>query len=139
MRRGLVRVGVSLAAAVLLVFGVACDEETTAEKQATACEELAELDAAVKTLEDVSLTSTVDQLKDAKDDVKEQADDARRAVREYNESKAEDLKQSVEDLHQAVKDISGGQNLAEARASIQDELVAARVAWEKLRADLRCP
>jgi hypothetical protein len=139
MRTSLVRVGVSLGVALLLALGVACEEESTADKQATACEELTKLDAAQANLDAIGPTSTVEQLKDARNELKEQAEDTRRAIREYNESKAEDLENTVENLNKAVSDISSGDSIAEARASIQDELAAVQEARVKLRADLRCP
>jgi hypothetical protein len=90
------------------------------------------------TLENTGANSTIDQIKDAGEEVRRQAEEARRAVREYNESKANELRDAVDDLRDAVKDISKDDTVAEARASIQDELVAARAAREKLASDLSC-
>jgi len=139
MRRGFVRLSVSLAAAALIVFGVACDDESTAEKQQTACEELGQLDAAVNALEGLGPTATVGQLKDARNKVKDEADDARRAIREVNESKSQDLQSAVDSFNKAVNDISSNDAIAQALASVQDEVAAVQAARVKLRTDLNCP
>jgi hypothetical protein len=138
MRTGLVRLGLLLAFAMLIVLGAACDEESSDEKKQKACEELAQLNAALVKFDAIGPGSSIDQLKDARNEVKQQADDARRAIREYNESKAEELETSADNLKKAVDDVSGSQSIAEARASIQEELVAVRASWEKLTAGLNC-
>jgi hypothetical protein len=84
MRTRQVRVGVALAVAALLGLGVACEQATTADAQATACEELAQLDAAHATLDAFGPNATVGALQDARKEVKKQADETRQAVRAYN-------------------------------------------------------
>jgi hypothetical protein len=139
MRTRQVRVGVALAVAALLGLGVACEQATTADMQATACEELAQLDAAHATLNAIGPNATVGALQDARKEVKKQADETRQAVRAYNQAKVDDLEAAVNNLERAAKDISSGDSIAEARASIQDDLAAVQAARAKLRADLRCP
>jgi len=134
----MVRLGLVLALVTLVVLGAACDQESSEEKKQTACEELSKLNDALAKLDAIGPSSTVDQLKDAHKQVKEQAEDARRAIREYNESKAQDLETAVTNLQKAVNDVSSSEPIAQARASIQDEVVAVRAAWEKLTADLSC-
>jgi hypothetical protein len=139
MSAATLRIGLALVVGAILALGVACDEKSTAEKQQTACSELAQFDASLQALQNMGTSATIDQLKSAGDDVKKQADEARRAVREYNQSKAEDLHKAVDNLANAVKNVSNSDTIEQAKTSIQAELAAVQAARDKLRADLNCP
>jgi hypothetical protein len=139
MRNRIVRIGATGAVAALLLLGVACAQETTAEKQQTVCEEVSQLNAAVKSLDDLGPTATVDQLKDAEQAVREQAEDVRRAFRSLEESKEENLDQAVENVKQTVRSISGDDTIAQAKATVAQDLAAVRVAAEQLATTYNCP
>jgi hypothetical protein len=139
MRNRIVRVGVPVVAGLLLVLGVACDQESTAEKQEDLCTEISQLNSAVTSLEDLGPTATVGQLKDAQDEVEEQAEDVRRAFRSLEESKEGDLDQAVDNLQSSVRDISNDDTIAQAKAAIAQDLAAVRVAWEQLGTRYGCP
>lgn len=138
MRAAVLRTGLALAVAAFLVLGFACDK-SSAEKQKAACNELAQFSASVQKLQNLGASATIDQLKSARDDVKKQATEARKAVRDYNDSKAQDLQNAVDNLDKAVKNISKNDTVAQAKASIQPEIVAVQAAWDKLLAGLNCP
>jgi hypothetical protein len=139
MRNRFVRIGVTGAVAALLLLGAACEQETTAEKQQAFCEEVSQLNAAVKSLDDLGPTATVDQLKDAEQAVREQAEEVRRAFRSLEESKEENLDQAVENVKQTVRSISGDDTIAQAKATVAQDLAAVRVAAEQLANTYNCP
>jgi hypothetical protein len=101
-----------VASAAVLLFGAACDQETTAEKQQTLCTEVSQLNVALKSLEDLGPTATVDQFKDAGKEVREQGEDVRKAFGSLEESKAEDLDQAVTDLKISIDDVSSDTTIA---------------------------
>jgi alanyl-tRNA synthetase len=139
MRNRIAAIGVTTMMAALLLLGVACEQETTAEKRQTFCGEVAELNAAIQTLEDIGPTSTVGQLKDAEKAVREQANDVRLAFRSLEESKAEDLKQAVDNLQKSANDIPNDATIAEAKATIAQNLAPVRAAAAALTTRVPCP
>jgi hypothetical protein len=139
MRPAFLRIGLAVVITALLVLAVSCDDKSTTEKQKTACDELAKFDASLQKLQNIGANASINDLKSARDDVKKQATKAREAVREYNQSKAQDLQNAVDNLDKAVKNISGNDTIAQAKASIQPEIMAVQAARDKLRTDLNCP
>lgn len=138
MRNRIVKFGAAGALAALLFAGVACDQETTAEKQQTLCEEVSQLNAAIKGLDDLGPTATVDQLKDAEQKVREQAEDVRKSFRSLEESKEENLDQAVENVKETVRSISGDDTIAQAKAAVAQDVAAVRVAAEQLATTYNC-
>jgi hypothetical protein len=117
----------------------ACDQETTAEKQANLCTELDELSTDIENLENIGPTSTVGELEDAEEEVREQAEEVGRAFRSLEESKADDLRQAADNLKSSVNNIPSNMTIAEAKANIAQNLVATRAALTSLTTRFQCP
>jgi hypothetical protein len=132
-------IGATALMVTLLLFIAACDQESTAEKQANLCTELDELSTDIENLENIGPTSTVGELEDAEEEVREQAEEVGRAFRSLEESKADDLRQAVDNLKSSVNNIPSNMTIAEAKANIAQNLVAARAAATSLRTRFQCP
>lgn len=137
--------GLRLSAMVLIVAMfvlAACGEDDPSPEEAKAdlCTDLTELQTSVQNFAQVSTNpnATVDQLEDARDEVNEQLDAAENSAEDVDQVELDQLSDAYDSLDQAVDDIDDSATLADASASVQDEITAVNTAWEQLLTGLQC-
>lgn len=137
--------GLRLSAMVLIVTMLvlaACGEDDPSPEEAMAdlCTDLTELQTSVQNFAQVSTNpnATVDQLEDALDEVNEQLDAAENSAEDVDQVELDQLSDAYDSLDQAVDDIDDSATLADASASVQDEITAVNTAWEQLLTGLQC-
>lgn len=127
---------------VVMLMLAACgdDDPSPEEAMADLCTDLSELQVSVQNLAQVSTNpnATVEQLEDARDEVNDQLDDAQDSADDVDQAELDALNESYENLDQAIDDIDDDATLADASASVQEEITAVNSAWEQLLTGLNC-
>lgn len=129
-----------LAAGSLLVAVTGCGNSAsdTASRQAELCQDLAGLKTAVATLRSLGPNSTVKDLKQARKDVDDRYEEVKQSAQAVQEAKIDDLRRTRKELEEAVKKIPDKATLAQASASIKDEVAAVDAAIAQLNTTVKC-
>jgi hypothetical protein len=127
---------VTAALATALISG--CGQPTVQETQADFCQELAGLGKALKELTAIRPDSTVGDLKGAQKDLQQAMKGVSDAAATIQDAKVSELEAAYNNLDKGINDISNNQTLAEAQASIADELATVNNAWAQANSSANC-
>ncbi len=109
-----------------------------AASRAEVCNNLTELDMAVNNLARIGPQSTVGELKQAQNQVGETYDKFMDSAKSYAKPQAENLENMVDELEKSAQDIPDNATLAQARATIQEDVTQIRMAADQLGQKLDC-
>ncbi|HEY9616310.1 MAG TPA: hypothetical protein V6C64_05700 [Microcoleaceae cyanobacterium] len=129
-----------MAAIVLLIAATGCGNgaSNTAARQAELCQDLASLKTAVATLRSMGPNNTVKELKQARKDVDDRYEEVKKSAQAVQEAQIDDLRKARKQLETAVKKIPDKATLAQAQASIKDEVAAVDAALAQLNTSVKC-
>jgi hypothetical protein len=102
---------------VLLVLAAGCggdDEPTTAEAQATFCSSLDAFADALRGIGDLSLSSTVDDVRALGDEISAAWDDVEESAADLKDVRIDELSAAVDDFTEALDGISSDTSVADA-------------------------
>ena len=122
---------VVLIAALLLaaaIAGCARGPAPTDEAELDLCKALAEYEAALAPIGDITEGSTIDDLKAARDAAADAWGEVEKAAQEYSDAKIRDLDDARRELDRAVSDLPDDATISEAAAVVKDEMDAVREA-----------
>jgi hypothetical protein len=122
-----------------LLLAVSCSNETTQEKTARLCTNLATLGSSVANLKSINPNSTMGEFRTAEREVKTAFGEVQTSARDVQEARLDDLQTANNNLDEAIQDIPSNATLQEAVISISDEVLAVEVAQDQLRSGLNCP
>lgn len=125
--------------AVPLLLAVSCSNESTQEKTAQLCTDLATLGSAVTNLKNIDPNSTVGDLRTAEREVKTAFSDVQASARDVQDARLDDLESANNNLDKAIQDVPNDATLQDATISISDEALAVEAAQAQLRSGLGCP
>lgn len=130
----------ALATVMLLGVLVACggEDEDPAEAQAQLCEDLSALQTSVNDLAALTPDSTIDQVEAAQESVQDAYADVESSAEDVEDARIDDLDTAVDNLDAAVGDIDDSQSIADAQASLQEEITAVQTAWTQLFESVDC-
>jgi hypothetical protein len=124
---------------VLLIGCTAEPPQSTQDKKAELCTNLARFNTAVATLKSMSPSSTVGDFKQARDQVRTTFNDVKQSAQTVQEAKVTELEQAYQDLDTAVTAVPDTATLVQARDSIAPQVAAVEAAQSQLDAGLNCP
>lgn len=102
------------------------------------CSNLNELDTAVNNMARIGPQSTVGELKQAQNQVSESYDKFMDSAKSYAKPQAENLEKMIGELEKSAKDIPDDETLAQAQATLQDDVTQVRMAADQLGQKLDC-
>lgn len=100
---------------LLLALGAACggDESSEAEAEANFCSSLSSFRDAVSGIGDLSVSSSVDDVRALGDEISSAWDDVEEAAGELKDVEIDDLSAAVDDFTQAIDGISSSTSITE--------------------------
>ena len=122
-----------------LLLVVSCSNETTQEKTARLCTNLATLGSSVANLKSTNPNSTMGEFRTAEREVKTAFSEVQASARDVQDARFDDLQAANDNLDRAIEDIPNNATLQEAVISISDEALAVEAAQAQLRSGLNCP
>jgi hypothetical protein len=122
-----------------LLLAVSCSNETTQEKTARLCTNLATLGSSVANLKSINPNSTMGEFRNAEREVKTAFGEVQTSARDVQDARLDDLQTANNNLDRAIQDIPSNATLQEAVISISDDVLAVEVAQDQLRSGLNCP
>jgi tetratricopeptide (TPR) repeat protein len=128
----------ALCALALCLAAAGCSQPTSQEAEASLCEALSELDQAMQNLESINETATVGELKAAEDQVTEAMKNVETAAADLDSARKAELQTAYDNLENAVRSIPDDATIQEGLASITEERMAFRQAWENMNAEVGC-
>lgn len=121
-----------------LVLVTGCITSAIREKQAQACSSLTTLSRAIALLRSPADSFTVGALKQAEERVSAAFKDFKESAKNEPEVKIDELEKAYEDLDKEVKNIPDQSTMAQAIASISDNVTTVESTVIKTKAGLRC-
>jgi hypothetical protein len=128
----------ALCALALCLAAAGCTQPTSQEAEASLCGALAELDQALQNLESINETATVGELKAAGDQVTEAMNNVATASADLDSARKAELETAYNNLEDGVRSIPDDATIEEGLASITEERMALRTAWENMNAEANC-
>lgn len=129
-----------------LLFLVSCagnstqtQVQSTQDKQAELCTNLARFNTSVATLKSMSPSSTVGDFRAAREQVKTAFADVKTSAQAVQGAKLADLEQAYQQLDTAVSSVPDSATLNQAAQSIAPSIAAVEAAQTQTRSGLNCP
>jgi archaellum component FlaC len=116
-----------------------CGQPTTAEAEATLCNDLGQLEASLAELAQINANSQVNDLRQARENVANAYKNVQTAAQAVEEARLDDLQMAYDDLDKTVNNISGRETVGEATVQIADGMANVKAARQELSAGLQCP
>jgi hypothetical protein len=126
---------------VLLVLAAGCggdDEPTTAEAQATFCSSLDAFADSLRGIGDLSLSSSVDDVRALGDEISAAWDDVEASAADVKDVRVDELGAAVDDFTEALDGISSDTSLAAAVEIVTSAASVATGAVEQLVSSVGC-
>ncbi len=123
---------------VLACAGAGCVQPSEEEEEAQLCQDLDELGAALESMENTSLRSSVGDIRDGRDQVQSAMESVRESAGQVANIRVDELNTAYEDLDQAVQDLPDDATVPEAIQTIRPQIQAVRDEQRNLYADLNC-
>ena len=122
----------------LLLTGVGCGEESTEDAKKQLCEDLQGLETALVGLTDISLESSIDDLKAKQKTVDDAWNNVVDSASKVAEVQINDLRNAVDDLIDTIENIPSGTSIREALELITVQISEVESAWAELTSSLDC-
>ena len=122
----------------LLLTGVGCGEESTEDAKKQLCEDLQGLETALVGLTDISLESSIDDLKAKQKTVDDAWNNVVDSASKVAEVQINDLRNAVDDLIDTIKNIPSDTSIREALELITVQISEVESAWAELTSSLDC-
>ncbi|WP_332449775.1 hypothetical protein [Methanoculleus sp.] len=123
---------------VLACVGAGCVQPSEQEAGAQLCQDLGDLRAALESMENTSLRSTVGDIREGRDQVQSAMDNVRESASQVANLRIDDLNAAYENLNQAVENLPDEATAVEAIQTIRPQIQAVRDEQRNLSADLNC-
>lgn len=123
---------------VLACVGAGCVQPSEQEAEAQLCQDLGDLRAALESMENTSLRSTVGDIREGRDQVQSAMDNVRESASQVANLRIDDLNAAYENLNQAVENLPDEATAVEAIQTIRPQIQAVRDEQQNLSADLNC-
>jgi hypothetical protein len=131
-----------LAVSVLAMGAIACsddDDDEAGGAESQLCADLNELSTAIRQVEALGPTSTVDQAKQARDGLKNALDDVRESARNVGSARVDNLEDAFSNLEDEVDELEGSTTLAAASGQIRTQVASVAAARQSLSQQISCP
>jgi outer membrane murein-binding lipoprotein Lpp len=127
---------------IVLLAGIAvagCTQQPTSQQaEAQLCQDMADLDQAIKEVEAIKRDSTVGDLRAAENNVTMAMENIRTSAKDLKSARVTELETAYTNLENAVRSIPEGATVGEGLTSITEERIAFRQAWNNLFDELKC-
>jgi len=123
---------------VLACAGAGCVQPSEEEAEAQLCQDLADLRAALESMENTSLRSTVGDIRDGRDQVQSAMESVRESAGQVANVRVDNLNAAYENLNQAVENLPNDVTAVEAIQTIRPQIQAVRDEQQNLYGDLNC-
>jgi outer membrane murein-binding lipoprotein Lpp len=137
---GMKKTGVLFIALVLILAcaGAGCVQPSEEEAEAQLCQDLGELGAALESMENTSLRTSVGDLREGRDQVQSAMEGVRESAGQLANVRVDELNAAYEDLDQAVENLSDDVTVIEGIQAIRPQIQAVRAEQQNLYTDLNC-
>jgi len=137
---GMKRMGILFVALALVLAcaGAGCVQPSPEEAEAQLCQDLGELGAALESIENTSLRTSVGDIRDGRDQIQSAMENVRESAGQVASIRLDELNAAYEDLDQAVESLPDGATVPEAIQTIRPQVQAVREEQQNLYADLNC-
>jgi len=134
------KTGILFVALVLIVAcaGAGCVQPSEQEAEAQLCQDLADLRAALESMENTSLRTSVGDIREGRDQVQSAMESVRESAGQVANIRVDDLNAAYENLDQAVEDLPDDVTVIEAIQTIRPQVQAVREEQQNLYDDLNC-
>lgn len=109
-----------------------CISKSLEEAQVDFCQALVAYGEAVRELQDVNASTTVEELQSARDDVAEAREDVKGAAGDLREARIRAAEDAWENTQEAIDDISGDATLGEAAATVRGQAIILATEIERI-------
>ncbi len=123
---------------ILACAGAGCVQPSEEEAEAQLCQDLEDLGVALQNMENISVSSSVGDIRDAQDQVQSAMESVRSSADQVANIRVDELNAAYEDLDQAVQGLPDDATVVEAIQTIRPEIQAVRDARQNLTAELNC-
>ncbi|MCK9343965.1 MAG: hypothetical protein M0P33_08655 [Massilibacteroides sp.] len=123
---------------ILACAGAGCVQPSEEEAEAQLCQDLEELGAALESMENTSLRSSVGDIRDGRDQVQSAMENVRESAGQLANVRVDDLNAAYEDLDRSVQDLPDDATVVEAIQTIRPQVQAVRDERQQLFTDLNC-
>lgn len=130
--------GVLFIALVFILACAGCVQPSEEEAEAQLCQNLEDLGAALESMENTSLRSTVGDIRDGRDQVRSAMENVRESAGQVANVRIDNLNGAYENLNQAVENLPDDATAVEAIQTIRPQIQAVRDERQSLSADLNC-
>ncbi|MCM2466239.1 hypothetical protein [Methanoculleus oceani] len=123
---------------ILACAGAGCVQPSEEEAETQLCQDLTELGAALESMENTSLRTSVGDIRDGRDQVQSAMEGVRESAGQLANVRVDDLNAAYENLNQAVEDLPDDVTVIEAIQTIRPQIQAVRAEQQSLYDDLNC-
>lgn len=123
---------------ILACAGAGCVQPSEEEAEAQLCQDLEELGAALESMENTSLRTSVGDLREGRDQVQSAMEGVRDSAGQLANVRVDELNAAYEDLDQAVEGLPDDVTIIEGIQTIRPQIQAVRAEQQNLYADLNC-
>ncbi|MCK9307047.1 MAG: hypothetical protein CVV31_01340 [Methanomicrobiales archaeon HGW-Methanomicrobiales-2] len=123
---------------ILACAGAGCVQPSEEEAEAQLCQDLEELGAALESMENTSLRTSVGDLREGRDQVQSAMESVRESAGQLANVRVDELNAAYEDLDQAVEGLPDDVTIIEGIQAIRPQVQAVREEQQNLYADLNC-
>ncbi|HDR73005.1 MAG TPA: hypothetical protein ENN85_03725 [Methanoculleus sp.] len=124
---------------ILACAAAGCTQPTEEEAEAQLCQDLEALGVALENYENINVTSTVGEIRDAQDEVTAAMQDVRQSAAQVAVIRVDELDAAYNDLDNSIQSLPEDVTAGEALLTIRPNLQAVREARQNLTAELNCP
>ncbi len=127
--------------AVVLILGCSvagCVQPSQQEAEAQLCQGLAELGAALQNMDNLTVSSSVGDIRDAQAQVQSAMENVRSSASQLANIRIDDLNAAYENLAQTVQSLPDDANVVEAVQTLRPQVQAVREQQQNLVAELNC-
>ena len=122
----------------LVMVAVGCSSESTEDKEKQLCQDLADLETALKSVLDISMDSTMDDLEANVKAVEDAWNNVVNSAKEVTTAQMDDLEKAIDNLLNTFNNMSSDTSLAEALEILTANITAVESAWKQLTTSLNC-
>jgi archaellum component FlaC len=138
MKKVMVGLLVMMLLVPLVIAAVGCSSESTEDKEKKLCQDLADLDTALKSVLDISMDSSLDDLEANVKKVEDAWNNVVSSAKEVSSAQIDDLKKAIEDLLKTFDNFSSDTSISEALEALGANITAVENAWKQLTTSLNC-
>lgn len=125
-------------ALILVLAGAGCVQPSEEEAETQLCQSLGELGAALESMENTSLRSSVGDIREGRDQIQSAMENVRESATQVTSIRLDKLNAAYEDLDRAVQDLPDDTTVPQAIQAIRPQIQAVRDEQQNLLADLNC-